>query len=159
MVDQSEIGIARPAVHRAFVLEYEDMLTGKSSKLYRSECLGLGCKEIPEVPQMPDGRVQQICSIGGSEGQRVILTSGPSICLLGTSTSGIAVVELTSLRVHSPPRCVGEQEPPSNDGCADVVDSRTEGIPVNDLETVRSSVCLELNEVLMRILSIGEIVL
>ena len=39
MVNQSKIGIARPAVNRALVLEYEDMLTGKSSKLSRSECL------------------------------------------------------------------------------------------------------------------------
>ena len=39
MVDQSKIWIARPASDRALVLEYEDMLTGNSSKLSRSQCL------------------------------------------------------------------------------------------------------------------------
>ena len=36
MVDQSKVGIARPAVDGAIVLEYEDMLMGQSSKLSRS---------------------------------------------------------------------------------------------------------------------------
>ena len=39
MVEQSKVAIARPAVDGAVVLEYEDMLTGKSSKLSRSQCL------------------------------------------------------------------------------------------------------------------------
>ena len=39
MVDQSKVGIARPAADRALVLEYEDMPKGKSSKLSRSQCL------------------------------------------------------------------------------------------------------------------------
>ena len=39
MVDQSKIGIARPAVDKALVLEYEDMLKGKSSKLSWSQYL------------------------------------------------------------------------------------------------------------------------
>ena len=39
MVEQPEVGIARPAVRGALVLECEDMLTGKSSKLSRSQCL------------------------------------------------------------------------------------------------------------------------
>ena len=82
VVDQSKIEMARPAVDRAFVLEYEDMSTGKSSKLSRSQCLRLGRKEIPEVGRLLDGRVPQIRSMGGSEGQRVISTSGPSIYLL-----------------------------------------------------------------------------
>ena len=33
MFEQTKVGIARPAVDGALVLEYEDMLTGKSSKL------------------------------------------------------------------------------------------------------------------------------
>ena len=156
MVDQSEIGIARSAVHRAFVLEYEDMLTGRSSKLSWSQCLRLGHKEIPEDRRLPDGRVPEIRSMGGLEGQSVILTSGPSMRLFGTSTSGIPVVELTSSRVDSPPRCVGDPNPSSNDDCADVVDSRTEGVSVNDLETVRSRLGLELTRVLMQILSISQ---
>ena len=49
MVDQSKIGIARPAVDRAFLRHYKDMLTGKGSNLSRSQCLRLGRKEIPEV--------------------------------------------------------------------------------------------------------------
>ena len=36
VVDQSKAGIARPAVDGALVLEYDDMLTGKSSELSRS---------------------------------------------------------------------------------------------------------------------------
>ena len=102
MIDQWKIGIARPPVDKALVLEYADMLPGKSSKLSRSQCLRLGRKEIPKVPGLPDGRVPQICPKGGLEGQRFIATGGPSVCLLRTSTSGIAVVELTSSRVPSP---------------------------------------------------------
>ena len=82
MVDQSKIRIARPAVGRALVPEYEDMLTGKRSKLSRSQCLQLGRKEIPKVRRLPDGRVPEIRSMGGLEGQRVIPTGGPSVCLL-----------------------------------------------------------------------------
>ena len=39
MVEQSKVGIARPAVDGAPVLEYKDMLTGKRSKLSESQCL------------------------------------------------------------------------------------------------------------------------
>ena len=46
MVEQSKVGIARLAVDGALVLEYEDIITGKSSKLSRSQCLCLGRKEI-----------------------------------------------------------------------------------------------------------------
>ena len=38
MFDQSKIGIARSVVDRALVLEYKDMLTGKSPKLSWSKC-------------------------------------------------------------------------------------------------------------------------
>ena len=159
MVDQSKVGIARPAVDGALVQEYEDMLMGTSSKLSRSQCLRLGRKETPMVRRLPAGRVPQIHSIGGVEGQHVIPTGGPSVCLLPTSISGTAVVELTSPRFDSPPRCVGNRNSPSNDDGADVVDSRTEGIPVNDLEAACSRVCFESTEVLMHILSIAESVL
>ena len=94
--------------------------------------------------------------MGGLQGQLVISTSGSSMCLLPTSASGITVIELTSSRVHSPTRCVGDSNPPSNDDCADVVDSRTKGISVNELTTVRSRIGLESTEVLMHILSIRE---
>ena len=85
-----------------------------------------------------------------------MLTNGLSICSFRTSTSGISVVELTSSRVGSPLRCVSDRSPLSNDDCADIVDSRNEGISVNDLETVRSGVGLESTQVLVHILSIGE---
>ena len=68
----------------------------------------------------------------------------------------MAVVELTNSRVDSPPRCVGDRNSPSNDDGADVVDSRTEGVSVNDLKTLRSRVGLESTEVLMHILSISK---
>ena len=85
-----------------------------------------------------------------------MFTGGPSIGLVRTSTSGHAVVELTSSRIHSPPRCVGHRNSPNNDNDTDVVDSRAEGILVNDLKAAGSRVCLESTEVLMRILAIGE---
>ena len=156
MVDQSKVGIARPGVDRALVLEYEDMLTGNSSKLSRSQCLRLGREEIPKVRWLPDGRVRQIHSIGGLEGQHVISTGGPSVCLLLIGISGTAVVELTSLPVDSPPRRVGNRNSPSNNDGADVVHLRTEGILVGDLETACSRVCLESTEVLLHILTISE---
>ena len=106
MVEQPKVVIARAAVDGALVLEYKDMPTGKSWKLSRSQCLRLGREEIPKVPRLPDRRVPQMHSIGGLEGQRVIWTGGPSICLLRTGTSGHAVVQLTSWRVDSPPRRV-----------------------------------------------------
>ena len=60
MVEQSKVGNARRAVNGALVLEYEDMLTGKSSKLSRSQCLRLGRVEVPKVRRLPDGTVPQI---------------------------------------------------------------------------------------------------
>ena len=42
MIEQSEVGITRPAVDGALVLEYEDMFMGKCSKFCRSQCLCLG---------------------------------------------------------------------------------------------------------------------
>ena len=156
MVEQLKVAIARQAVDMALVLEYEDMLTGKSSKLSRSQWLRLGREEIPKVRQLPDGRVPEIESIGGLEGQRIISTGGPSMCLLRTGTSGTAVVELTGSRVDSPRQRVRDRNPPSNDDGPDVVDPRTEGISVSDLETASSRVCLESTQVLMHILTIGE---
>ena len=49
MVQQSKVGITRSAVDGVLVLEYEDMLTGKRSKLSRSQCLCLGGIEIPKI--------------------------------------------------------------------------------------------------------------
>ena len=80
---------------------------------------------------------------------------GPSIFFLRSSTSGHAVVELTRLRIDSPPRRVGNPNSPINDDDTDVVDFRAEGVPVNDLEAAGSRVCLELTEVLMQKLAIG----
>ena len=73
MVDQLKIAIARPAVHRALVLEYEDMLTDKSSDLSRFQCLRLGRKAIPKVRLLAS-------LMGGLKGQRLMSTSGTSIC-------------------------------------------------------------------------------
>ena len=42
MAEQSKVGITRLAVDGALVLQYEDMLTGKRSKLSGSQCLCLG---------------------------------------------------------------------------------------------------------------------
>ena len=156
MVEQSNDEIARLVLDGALVLEYESMLTGKSSKLSRSQGLPLGHEEIPKVQQLPDGRAPQIHSIGGLEGQRVISTGGPSICLLGASTSGPAVVKLTSARIDSPERRIGNRKSPSNDHGADFVNPRTEGVSVSDLETAGERVCLQSTEVLMHILAIGE---
>ena len=66
------------------------------------------------------------------------------------------MVQLTRSRADLPPRRVGNRNSPNNDDDADVVDSRTEGISVNDLEAAGSRVCLELTKVLMHIPAIGE---
>ena len=153
MVEQSKVGIARPAVDGALVLEYEDMLTGKSAKLSRSQCLRPGREEIPKVRRLPDGRVPQICSIGAPEEQCVLSTGGPLVCLLQTSTSGTVVVELTSPRVDSPPRRVGNRHSLSNNDSVDVIDPKTEGISFSDLEGACSRVSLESAEVLMHIVT------
>ena len=83
-------------------------------------------------------------------------TGGPSVGLLRTSTSGHAMIELTSSRIESPPRCVSNQKSPNNDDGTDVVDSRAKGISVNDLKAAGSRVFLEATEALMHILAIGE---
>ena len=124
MVEQSKVGIARLALNGALVLEYEDMLTGKSSKLSRPQCLQLRHEEIPKVQRLPDGRVPQIHSIGFLEGQRVISTGGPSMCVLRTGTSGHAVGKLTSALIDLPPRRVGNRNSTSSD---DDLDSSTPG--------------------------------
>ena len=156
MVEQSKVGITGAAVDGALVLEYEDMVTGKFSKMCRSHCLCLGRIKIPKVRQFSNVFVPQIHSIDDLEGERVMSTCGPSICLLRTSPSGHAVVQLTSSHIYSPPRCVGNRNSPNNDKETDVVDSRSEGVSVNDLKAGGSRVCLESTEVLMHILAIGE---
>ena len=157
MVQQSKVGITRSAVDRALVLEYEDMFTGKRSKLSRSQCLCLGRTEIPKVRLFPSVLAPQIGPIGDFEGERVMSTSGPSIGFLRTSTSGHAVVELTSWRIDSPPwRVINRNSSNNNDG-TDVIDFRAEGISVNDLKHVGSRIFfLESTEVLMYILTISE---
>ena len=107
MVQQSEVGSTRPAVDGALILEYEDVFTGKRSKLSRSQCLCLGRIEIPKVRRFPSILSPQIGPIGDFEGVPVMLTSSPSIGFPRTSTSGHAVVELTSSRIDSPPWRVG----------------------------------------------------
>ena len=103
MVQQSKVRITRPAVEGAPVLEYEDMFTGKRSKLSRSQCLCLGRMEISKIRLFPGVFAPQIGRIGDFEREPVMSTSGPSIGFLRTSTSGHAVVELTSSRIDSPP--------------------------------------------------------
>ena len=84
-------------------------------------------------------------------------TGGPSIGLLQTSTSCHAVVELTSLRIDSPPRCISNRNSSDNDDGTDVIDSMAEGISVNDLKHVNSGTFfLESTETLMYILTIRE---
>ena len=123
---------------------------------FRFVVLCLGRIKIPKIRRCSNVVVAQIHWIGGLEGERVMSTGGPSIGLLPPSTSGHAVVELTSSRIDSPPRCVGNRNSPNNDDDTDVVDSRAECISVNDLEAAGSEVCLESTEVLMHILAIGE---
>ena len=157
MVQQSKVGITRSAVDGALVLEYEDMFTGKRSKLSRSQCLCLGRIEIPKVRRFPSVLAPQIGPIGDFEGVPVMSTSRPSIGFLRTSTSGYAVVELTSSRIDSPPWRVSNRNSSHNNDGTDVIDSRAEGISVNDLKHVGSrTFFLESTEVLMYILTISE---
>ena len=53
MVQQSKVGITSSAIDGVLILEYEDMFTGKCSKLSRSQCLCLGRIEIPKVRRFP----------------------------------------------------------------------------------------------------------
>ena len=82
MVQQWKVGITRSAVDGALVLEYEDMFTGKRSKLSRSQCLCLGRIEIPKARRFPSVLAPQISPIGDFEGERVMSTNGPSIGFL-----------------------------------------------------------------------------
>ena len=82
-------------------------------------------------------------------------TGDPSIGLLRTSTTGQTVIELTCSRIDSPPRSVSNRNSPNNDDDTDVVDSRTEGISVQNLKAAGSRIFLESTEVLMHILAIG----
>ena len=157
MVQQSNVGITRSAVDGALVLEYEDMFTGKRSKLSRSQCLCLGRIEIQKVRLFPSVLAPQIGPIGDFEGEPVMSTSRPSIGFLRTSTSGHAVVELTSSRIDSPPWRVSNLNSSHNNDGTDVIDFRAEGISVNDLKHVGSrNFFLESTEVLMYILTISE---
>ena len=72
MVQQSKVGITRSAVDGALVLDYEDMFTGKRSKLSRSQCLCLGRIEIPKVGRFPSLFAPQIGGIGDFEGEPVM---------------------------------------------------------------------------------------
>ena len=84
-------------------------------------------------------------------------TSGPSIGFLRTSTSGHAVVELTSSRIDSPPWLVSNRNSSNNNDGTNVIDFRAEGISVNDLKHVGSrTFFLESTEVLMYILTISQ---
>ena len=157
MVQQSKVEITRSAVDEAPVLEYEDMFTGKRSKLSRSQCLCLGRIEIPKVRRFPSVLAPHIGPIGDFEGEPVMSTSRPSIGFLRTSTSGHAVVELTPSRMDSPPRRVSNRNSSHNNDGTDVIDSRAEGISVNDLKHVGSrTFFLESTEVLMYILTLSE---
>ena len=157
MVQQLKVGITRSAVDGALVLEYEDMFTGKRSKLSRSQCLCLGRIEISKVRRFPSVLAPQIGPIGDFEGEPVMSTSIPSKGFLRTSTSGHAVVELTSSRIDSPPWRVSNRNSSHNNDGTDVIDSRAKGISVNDLKHVGSrTFFLESTEVLMYILTISE---
>ena len=157
MVQQSKVGITRSAVDGAFVLEYEDMFTGKRWKLSRSQCLCLVRMEVPKVQRFPSVLGPQIGPIGDFKGEPVMSTSNPSIGFLRTSTSSHAVVELTSSRIDSPPWRVSNRSSSHNDDGTDVIHSRAEGISVNDLNHNGSrTFFLEWAEVLMYILTISE---
>ena len=160
MVQQSKVGITRSAVDGALVLEYEDMFTGKPSKLSRSQYLCLGRIEIPKVRLFPSVLASQVGLIGDFEGEPVLSTSGPSIGFLRTSTSGHAVVELTSSRIDSPPWRVSNRNSSNNNDGTDVIDFRAEGISVNDFKPViPRTFFLESTEVLMYLLTISERIL
>ena len=84
-------------------------------------------------------------------------TSSPSIGFLRSSTCGHAVVELTSSRIDSPPRRVGNRKSSYDNDGADVVLFRAEGISVDDLKRGGSrTFFLESTEVLMDIVAISE---
>ena len=84
-------------------------------------------------------------------------TNRPPIGFLRASTSGHAVVELTSSRIDPPPRRVGNRKSSYDNDGADVVLLRAEGISVDDLKRVGSrTFFLESTEVLMDIVAVSE---
>ena len=72
IIEQSKVGITRPTVDGALVLEYEDMFTGKRSKLSRYQCLCLCRIEISKIRRLPNVLLPQIRSISDFEGERVM---------------------------------------------------------------------------------------
>ena len=157
MVQQSKVGITRSVIDGTLVLEYEDMFTGKRWKLSRSQCLCPGRIEIAEARRFPSVLTPQIGPIGDLEGVSVMSTSRPPIGFLRTSTSGHAVVELTSSRIDPPPRRVGNRKSSYDNYGADVVLLRAEGISVDDLKRVGSrTFFLESTKVLMDIVAVSE---
>ena len=78
MIEQFKVGITGWTVDGAVALEYEDMFTGKRTKLSWSQCLCLGRIEIPKVRRLPNVLVPQIRSISDFKGERVMLSGGPS---------------------------------------------------------------------------------
>ena len=157
IVQQPKVGFTRSAVNGALVLEYEDMFTGKRSKLSRSQCFRLGRIKIAKVRLSPSVLAPEICQIADFEGERVMSTSGPSIGFLRTSTGGHAVVELTSSRIDSPPWRVSNRNSSNNNDGTDVINFGAESISVNDLKHVGSRIFfLESTEVLMYILTISK---
>ena len=157
MVQQSKVGITRSVIDGTLVLEYEDMFTGKRSKLSRSQCLCPGRIEIPEARRFPSVLTPQIGPIGDLEGVSVMSTSRPSIGFLRTSTSGHAVVELTSSRIDPPPRRVGNRKSSYDNDGTDVVLLRAEGISVDNLKRVGSrTFFLESTGVLMDMVAVSE---
>ena len=66
---------------------------------------------------------------------------------------------MTTSHVNSPPLGVGDREPPRNDDRAEVVNTRTEDVSINDLESVCSRMGLKLTQMVMHVLPVGETIL
>ena len=83
-------------------------------------------------------------------------TSSPSILLARTRAGGIAVVKLANPRVDSPPWGVSNQEPSNNDDRTDILVIGTEGVSINNLESLCSRIGLKSTEMLMHVPLVGE---
>ena len=83
-------------------------------------------------------------------------TSSPLTLLPRTGTSGVAVVNLASPRVNSPPCGVSNRKSSNNDDCADILFVGTEPVSINSIEGFCWRICLKSTEILMHVLFVCE---
>ena len=83
-------------------------------------------------------------------------TRSPSIVPAKSGIDSIAVEELASPRVNSPPSSVRIRDPSDNDGPVDIVGVGTQTLSIRNLKRFCSRIGLKSTEILTHVLPIGE---